>query len=489
MKICKDDRYCGGCTYQGVPYEEQLAEKDRQVRDLLKAKNIDIGVYTGIEPSPSQYRYRNKMEYTFGDLVKDGEMTLGMHRKGSFMSIVTVDECQLVHEDFNKVLKSTLAFCIAKGYEKYHKKSHKGLMRNLIVRLGQNTGELLINIVTSSQSEFDEDEYLACIEDIDLENDVVGVLHTINDNIADAVNCDKLRVLRGRDFYMEKIKGLDFKVSAFSFFQTNVRAVEKLYDYALSLPENFSGSTVFDLYSGTGTITQIMALKAGKAIGIELVEDSVEAAEANARLNKLSNCSFFVGDVFEKLDEIREKPDVIVVDPPRIGIKPDALDKIIAYGVEEIVYISCNPKTLAENLYYLKYYGYEPKNIKAFDNFPNTSHVETVVLLSHKKPDSRINVKAEFGDENGKFPIESIAEKAEEYKPKEKVTYKMIQLYIKEKYNLKMHTVYIVEVKRNLGIQMQTEKRSEDALKYKKPHPPEEKVEIIKDALLHFNLI
>lgn len=489
MKICKDDRHCGGCTYQGVPYEEQLAEKDRQVRDLLKAKNIDIGVYTGIEPSPSQYRYRNKMEYTFGDLVKDGEMTLGMHRKGSFMSIVTVDECQLVHEDFNKVLKSTLAFCIAKGYEKYHKKSHKGLMRNLIVRLGQNTGELLINIVTSSQSEFDEDEYLACIEDIDLENDVVGVLHTINDNIADAVNCDKLRVLRGRDFYMEKIKGLDFKVSAFSFFQTNVRAVERLYDYALSLPENFSGSIVFDLYSGTGTITQIMALKAGKAIGIELVEDSVEAAEANARLNKLSNCSFFVGDVFEKLDEIREKPDVIVVDPPRIGIKPDALDKIIAYGVEEIVYISCNPKTLAENLYYLKYYGYEPKNIKAFDNFPNTSHVETVVLLSRKKPDSRINVKAEFGDENGKFPIESIAEKAEEYKPKEKVTYKMIQLYIKEKYNLKMHTVYIVEVKRNLGIQMQTEKRSEDALKYKKPHPPEEKVEIIKDALLHFNLI
>lgn len=489
MKICKDDRHCGGCTYQGVPYEEQLAEKDRQVRDLLKAKNIDIGVYTGIEPSPSQYRYRNKMEYTFGDLVKDGEMTLGMHRKGSFMSIVTVDECQLVHEDFNKVLKSTLAFCIAKGYEKYHKKSHKGLMRNLIVRLGQNTGELLINIVTSSQSEFDEDEYLACIEDIDLENDVVGVLHTINDNIADAVNCDKLRVLRGRDFYMEKIKGLDFKVSAFSFFQTNVRAVERLYDYALSLPENFSGSIVFDLYSGTGTITQIMALKAGKAIGIELVEDSVEAAEANARLNKLSNCSFFVGDVFEKLDEIREKPDVIVVDPPRIGIKPDALDKIIAYGVEEIVYISCNPKTLVENLYYLKYYGYEPKNIKAFDNFPNTSHVETVVLLSRKKPDSRINVKAEFGDENGKFPIESIAEKAEEYKPKEKVTYKMIQLYIKEKYNLKMHTVYIVEVKRNLGIQMQTEKRSEDALKYKKPHPPEEKVEIIKDALLHFNLI
>lgn len=385
MKICKDDRYCGGCTYQGVPYEEQLAEKDRQVRDLLKAKNIDIGVYTGIEPSPSQYRYRNKMEYTFGDLVKDGEMTLGMHRKGSFMSIVTVDECQLVHEDFNKVLKSTLAFCIAKGYEKYHKKSHKGLMRNLIVRLGQNTGELLINIVTSSQSEFDEDEYLACIEDIDLENDVVGVLHTINDNIADAVNCDKLRVLRGRDFYMEKIKGLDFKVSAFSFFQTNVRAVEKLYDYALSLPENFSGSTVFDLYSGTGTITQIMALKAGKAIGIELVEDSVEAAEANARLNKLSNCSFFVGDVFEKLDEIREKPDVIVVDPPRIGIKPDALDKIIAYGVEEIVYISCNPKTLAENLYYLKYYGYEPKNIKAFDNFPNTSHVECIALIQRVK--------------------------------------------------------------------------------------------------------
>jgi len=476
MKICKDDRYCGGCTYQGVPYEEQLAEKDRQVRDLLKAKNIDIGVYTGIEPSPSQYRYRNKMEYTFGDLVKDGEMTLGMHRKGSFMSIVTVDECQLVHEDFNKVLKSTLAFCIAKGYEKYHKKSHKGLMRNLIVRLGQNTGELLINIVTSSQSEFDEDEYLACIEDIDLENDVVGVLHTINDNIADAVNCDKLRVLRGRDFYMEKIKGLDFKVSAFSFFQTNVRAVEKLYDYALSLPENFSGSTVFDLYSGTGTITQIMALKAGKAIGIELVEDSVEAAEANARLNKLSNCSFFVGDVFEKLDEIREKPDVIVVDPPRIGIKPDALDKIIAYGVEEIVYISCNPKTLAENLYYLKYYGYEPKNIKAFDNFPNTSHVETIVLLSKLDSKNYISVELPMDD----MDLTSAESKA---------TYKQIQKYVFEKFGFKVSNLYIAQVKEKCGIKERENYNKPKKEDLKQPICPIEKEEAIKDAFRYFKMI
>ena len=392
------------------------------------------------------------------------------------MSIVTVDECQLVHEDFNKVLKSTLAFCIAKGYEKYHKKSHKGLMRNLIVRLGQNTGELLINIVTSSQSEFDEDEYLACIEDIDLENDVVGVLHTINDNIADAVNCDKLRVLRGRDFYMEKIKGLDFKVSAFSFFQTNVRAVERLYDYALSLPENFSGSTVFDLYSGTGTITQIMALKAGKAIGIELVEDSVEAAEANARLNKLSNCSFFVGDVFEKLDEIREKPDVIVVDPPRIGIKPDALDKIIAYGVEEIVYISCNPKTLAENLYYLKYYGYEPKNIKAFDNFPNTSHVETIVLLSKLDSKNYISVELPMDD----MDLTSAESKA---------TYKQIQKYVFEKFGFKVSNLYIAQVKEKCGIKERENYNKPKKEDLKQPICPIEKEEAIKDAFRYFQMI
>lgn len=393
MEICRDSNVCGGCVYQGVDYEEQLKNKAGEVRGLLDKKSIKYGQLFDIEPAPERYGYRNKMEYTFGDMEKDGPMTLGMHKKRHFMSIVTVDQCQLVHDDFNKILRAVLSFASERGYTKYHKKSHKGLMRHLIVRRGVRTGELLVNVVTSSEGEadgvspgstaFDEAAFADMILALPLENKVVGILRTINDRLADAVYCDELRVLHGRDYYMEEILGLKFKVSAFSFFQTNVDAVEKLYSYGLDLIDDFQDKTVFDLYCGTGTITQTLAKKAKKVIGIELVEEAVEAAKKNAALNGLDNCEFIAGDVFEKLKTVEEKPDVIVVDPPRMGITPDALDKIISYGVDQIVYISCNPKTLVENLYYMQYYGYRVESVKTFDNFPGTKHTEAVVKMTY----------------------------------------------------------------------------------------------------------
>lgn len=384
MEICRDSNVCGGCVYQGVPYEEQLANKAGEVRGLLEKKDIRYEELLPIEPAPGRYAYRNKMEYTFGDMVKDGPTTLGMHKKKHFMSIITVDECQLVHEDFNKVLRGVLDFVTEKGYSHYHKKSHKGLMRHLIVRRGVRTGELLINVVTSSEEGFDEKAFTEMILALPLENKVVGVLRTINDRLADAVYCDELKILHGKDYYMEEIMGLKFKVSAFSFFQTNVDAVENLYTYALSLIDDFENKTAFDLYCGTGTITQTLAKKAGKVIGIELVEEAVESAKANAALNGLDNCEFIAGDVFKVLNTVDVKPEVIVVDPPRVGMSVDALDKIISYGVEQIVYISCNPKSLAENLYYLQYYGYRVKSVKPFDNFPGTKHTECVCMLTKK---------------------------------------------------------------------------------------------------------
>ena len=385
MEICRDSNVCGGCVYQGVPYEEQLANKAGEVRGLLEKKDIRYEELLPIEPAPDRYAYRNKMEYTFGDMVKDGPTTLGMHKKKHFMSIITVDECQLVHEDFNMVLRGVLDFVMEKGYSHYHKKTHKGLMRHLIVRRGVRTGELLVNVVTSSEEGFDEEAFTEMILALPLENTVVGVLRTINDRLADAVYCDELKVLYGRDYYMEEIMGLKFRVSAFSFFQTNVDAVENLYTYALSLIDDFEDKTAFDLYCGTGTITQTLAKRAGKVIGIELVDEAVEAARANAALNGLENCEFIAGDVFKVLNTVADKPEVIVVDPPRVGISVDALDKIISYGVDQIVYISCNPKSLVENLYYLQYYGYRVKSVKPFDNFPGTKHVETVCLMSRKE--------------------------------------------------------------------------------------------------------
>lgn len=380
-EVCRDKDICGGCVYQGVPYEEQLSNKFGEVKGLLDKKDIRYGELLPIERAPARYGYRNKMEYTFGDMEKNGPMTLGMHKKKHFMSIVTVDQCQLVHEDFNTILRGVLDFASSRGYTHYHKKAHKGLMRHLIVRRGIRTGELLVNVVTSSEDGFDESAFVEMIWALPLENQVVGILRTINDRLADAVYCDELRVLWGRDYYNEEILGLKFKVSAFSFFQTNVDAVERLYSYAVSLIDDFENKEVFDLYCGTGTITQVLARKAKEVIGIELVEEAVEAAKANAALNGLENCRFLAGDVFEVLDRLPDKPEVIVVDPPRVGISSNALEKIIGYGVKQIVYISCNPKSLADNLYYMQYYGYEIKSVKPFDNFPGTKHTECVAVL------------------------------------------------------------------------------------------------------------
>lgn len=516
---CPHDEFCGGCVYQGLEYRKQLEIKEGEVHSLFSKEGISPDIFDRIEGCPEEliYEYRNKMEFTFGDMVKDGPLCLGMHRRGRFMSIVTVDQCRLVDEDFNKILFYTLSFCIEKGYKKYHKKNHTGLLRNLIIRQGKRTKELLVNIVTSTDTEFDRNGWAEGLKDLRLNNEIVGIMQTLNDNKADAVICDELILIDGRDYYYEEILGLRFQVHEFAFFQTNVEAIERLYGDAIGLIDDLEGKEVFDLYCGTGTISQVMALRAKHVLGVEIVPESVESAVKNAKLNNLSNCDFVCGDVFQilektdlkpekinpKADNINPeskktdfrlekrglKPDVIVVDPPRVGMSTDAVNKIASYGVKQIVYISCNPKTLVKNLVQFESLGYGVKYVKPYDNFPFTRHVETVVLLSHKKPDSQINVKVEFGDENGKFPIESIAEKAEEYKPKEKVTYKMIQSYIKEKYNLKMHTAYIAEVKRNSGMKMQMEVKSEGTSQDRKSHPSKEKVEIIKDALSHFNLI
>ena len=381
MEICKHAGECGGCLYQGVEYDEQRDMKGKEVLRLLEKRGISVEEFGGIQGSPQLYRYRNKMEYTFGDQVKDGPMTLGMHQRGRFMSVVTVDECQLVDEDFNKIVKATLQFAQEKGYRFYHKKSHTGFLRHLILRKGQHTKELLVNLVTSTQDELDESGFLAMLKGLELENQLVGVLHTENDRLADAVYCDKMNILMGRDYYNEIIMGLKFRVSAFSFFQTNVPAVERLYTEAVELIDDVEGKTVFDLYCGTGTITQRLALQAKEAIGVEIVEEAVEAARENAAENGLSNCRFIAGDVLSVLDELTEKPDVIVVDPPRAGIHPKAMQKILNYGVKQIIYISCNPKTMVENLDMAGFCEYKVKYLKAYDNFAFSKHIECVALL------------------------------------------------------------------------------------------------------------
>lgn len=384
--ICIHDEFCGGCIYNGMSYEEQLKEKEKLILESLEKHNVKVENYLGIVGSEDgiRYRYRNKMEYTFGDLVKDGPMTLGMHKIKHFMSIITVDECRLVHEDFNKILRFTLDFANDKGYRHYHKKSHKGLLRNLIIRQGIRTGELLINIVTTSESGFDEKSFIEGLLSLGTENRIVGILRTYNDSLADAVIPEKIEPLYGQDYYTEVINDLKFKVSPFSFFQTNVVAAERMYNEAIGLIEGIEDKRVFDLYCGTGTISQIAAQRAAHVTGVEIVEEAVSAAKDNAKANGLENCNFIAGDVFEVLGSIEEKPDVIVVDPPRVGMSVKAVEKIASYGVEQIVYISCNPKTLAINLEQFQQLGYKAESLKAYENYSWTKHVECIVLLSRK---------------------------------------------------------------------------------------------------------
>ena len=381
FKICPISEHCGGCLYQGVPYEEQRAEKENIIREQLTRRKVDDSVFSGLVPALSEYRYRNKMEYTFGDLEIGGELTLGMHKKRHFMSIVTCDECQLVPMDFNRVLRATLDFCIEKGYSFYHKKSHQGLLRNLVVRHGVKTNELLVNIVTSSEDGFDEQAYLDMLLGLKLDNELIGVMRTFNDSLADAVINEGVKILFGRDYYNEEILGLKFKVNAFSFFQTNIEAVERLYGEALALIPDLDSKVVYDLYCGTGTISQLMASKAKKVYGIEIVQDSVDAAIDNAKMNNIDNCNFICGDVKAKLDEVTEKPDMIVVDPPRMGMHDKVVEMLSSYGIEQILYISCNPNTMAMNLEKFSELGYEPVVMKAYDNFPKTKHAEAVTLL------------------------------------------------------------------------------------------------------------
>ena len=511
-RTCSLFGLCGGCTYLSLPYEEQLKVKEEQVKRLLDSvlnKQEEAWIFEGIKGSPKAYEYRNKMEFSFGDEYKDGPLALGMHKRGSFYDIVTVADCEIVDADYRLILQSVRDYFARAKVSFFHRMSHEGYLRHLLVRKASRTGEILVALVTTSQDPWqgetavegslDADALITGFKDLllSLEQDgklvgkFAGILHITNDSIADVVQSDHTELLYGQEYFYEELLGLKFKISTFSFFQTNSYSAEVLYQTARDYVGDLGGSdkTVFDLYSGTGTIAQLMAPAAGKVIGVEIVEEAVEAAKKNAAANGLDNCEFIAGDVLKVLDEVEEKPDMIILDPPRDGIHPKALPKIIAYDVEHIVYISCKPTSLVRDLEVFLENGYRVDKAVAVDQFPWTANVETVVLLSHKKPDGHINVKVEFGEGEGKVPLDNIAKRAEEYKPKERVTYKMIKEYIEAKYGFKVHTAYIAEVKRDLGLPMYDAPNAVEELKQPRKHPTAEKVEAIKDALKHFEVI
>ena len=472
--LCNHFYSCGGCTYQTVSYTNQLKLKEDMVKKVLKnvvkfgtsdsesneGSTVPAIDWEGIIASPDQFRYRNKMEFTFGDEEKDGPLTLGLHRQFSNHDILSIDSCGIVSPTWNEILQYTQKFYRKLGVPYYNKYTHRGVLRNLVIRQSASDGRILVNLVTTTHHSIDEStrnipwhekrsetvdelnlpEYVAGLlslgepkpvgldaytshgyqkantkkkivrdkwgklqrvngsfednvgsgefDSLSYYNKIAGVLYTECDTLADAIIPDSVTLLYGDDHLMEEILGLKFKISPFSFFQTNTKGAELLYskvrEYALESLKDKKTGVIYDLYSGTGTIAQLMSPVADKVYGIEIIEEAVEAAKENAKLNKLTNCEFIAGDVLKKLDELEEKPDLIILDPPRDGLNPKALTKILAYGVKNIVYVSCKPTSLARDLEIFEANGYMPVKGCCCDMFPNTVHVECVISLQKK---------------------------------------------------------------------------------------------------------
>lgn len=382
--VCSLFPACGGCMYQTMPYKAQLEMKAGQMKEILDAAVVPGRSYEfeGIKPSPKEFGYRNKMEFSFGDEYKDGPLSLGLHKKGSTYDVLTAADCKLVHEDMTKILKSVLEYFRQLGAGYYKKMQHTGYLRHLLLRRGDTTGEILVNLVTTTQEEYDLEPLVQQLLALPLEGKIVGILHILNDSLSDVVQSDETRLLYGQDYFYEKILGMEFKITPFSFFQPNSRGAEVLYETVREYIGDIQDMTVFDLFSGTGTIAQVLAPVAKQVIGVEIVGEAVEAAKENAARNGLDNCRFIAGDVFKVLDEIEEKPDVIVLDPPRDGIHPKALPKILDYQVDKIVYISCKVTSLARDLEMIQGRGYEVVKCVAVDQFCETVHVEVVCLMS-----------------------------------------------------------------------------------------------------------
>lgn len=386
--VCSIFPACGGCMYQTMSYEDQMQMKGEQVREILESAMAHGKTFTfeGVKASPKEFGYRNKMEFSFGDEYKDGPLSLGLHKKGSTYDVLTASDCKLVHQDMNKILMCVLEYFQNLGASYYKKMQHIGYLRHLLLRRGDTTGEILINLVTTTQEDYDLTPLVEQLLALQLEGKIVGILHILNDSLSDVVQSDETKVLYGQDFFYENLLGLEFKITPFSFFQPNSRGAEVLYSIVRDYIGDIHDMTVFDLFSGTGTISQVLAPVAKEVIGVEIIEEAVEAAKENAARNGLENCRFIAGDVFKVLDDIEEKPDVIVLDPPRDGIHPKALPKILDYGVDTIVYISCKVTSLARDLAMFQARGYEVVKAVAVDQFCETVHVETVCLMSKVNP-------------------------------------------------------------------------------------------------------
>ncbi len=482
--ICKSYKKCGGCQYQGLAYPKQLEKKQKNVEALLKK----FGKVNPIIGMKEPFYYRNKVHAVF-DRDRRGNIISGTYEANSHR-VVPIEECLIEDKKCQEIIRTIRGMLKSFKIKTYDEDTGYGLLRHVLVRRGAKSGEIMVVLVLGSPIFPSKNNFVKALRKEHPE--ITTILLNVNSKKTSMVLGEKESVIYGKGFIRDELCGCTFRISAKSFYQVNPVQTEVLYNKAIEFAALTGKERVIDAYCGIGTIGMIAAKHAKEVIGVELNKDAVRDAKLNAKENNVKNIVFRQGDAGEFMTAMAaagEKADVVLMDPPRAGSDEAFLSAVVKLAPKKVVYVSCNPETLARDLKYLTRKGYEVRKIQPVDMFGFTVHVETVVMLSHKKPDSVINVKVEFGEGEGKVPLDNIAKRAEAYKPKERVTYKMIKEYIEAKYGFKVHTAYIAEVKRELGLPMYDAPNAVEELKQPRKHPTAEKAEAIKDALKHFEVI
>ena len=497
---CPMARRCGGCQIQEMKYGAQLSFKEGKVRGNLERigevpTELLDKVMQPIVGMEEPFHYRNKAQFPIGT-DKEGHIITGFYA-GRTHSIIPNTDCALGVAVNQKILEIILHFMENNHISAYDEEKHKGLVRHVLIRYGFKTDEIMVCLVMNGEKLPHAEKLVDKLCEI---SGMTSITISVNKAKTNVIMGNEIKLLWGQTYITDYIGNVKYQISPLSFYQVNPVQTEKLYGLALDYADLNGNETVWDLYCGIGTISLFLAQNAKQVYGVEIVPQAIDDARNNAKINDITNAEFYVGKAEEVLPEYYREyqeshggetahADVIVVDPPRKGCEESLLQTIVDMQPEKVVYVSCDSATLARDVKFLRESGYELKIITPVDQFPNTVHVETVVLLSHKKPDGHINVKVEFGEGEGKVPLDNIAKRAETYKPKERVTYKMIKEYIEAKYGFKVHTAYIAEVKRDLGLPMYDAPNVVEELKQPRKHPTVEKVEAIKDALKHFEII
>ena len=481
---CPLYKKCGGCQLQNLTYEQQLRYKQVKCIRLL-GKFCRVGEIIGME---NPYHYRNKVQAAFA-LDRHSNIISGVYQSSSH-KIVPVTVCMTEDEKADEIIGTIRRLLKNFKLRPYNEDTGRGFLRHVLVKRGFKSGQIMVVLVTGTRDFPKKKDFVATL--LKIHPEITTVVQNVNNQKTSMVLGNRSEVLFGDGYITEQLGDFSFRISPKAFYQINPIQTEVLYNTTLEFAGLTGKETVVDAYCGTGTIGIFASPKAKKVVGVELNPDAVKDARVNAKLNSAENTEFYNADAGEFLADAaasNEKYDVVIMDPPRSGSTVKFLKSVVKLAPKTVVYVSCNPETLARDLMFLVRNGYKVKKIQPVDMFPHTNHVETVVLLSHKKPDGHINVKVEFGEGEGKVPLDNIAKRAESYKPKERVTYKMIKEYIEAKYGFKVHTAYIAEVKRDLGLPMYDAPNAVEELKQPRKHPTAEKVEAIKDALKHFEVI